>query len=116
MGVTHAGFDLDQSVEKWTDVAAEADLGEGQPMAVQANDVPVMLLRQGGRLHALANLCTHAGGPLNEGEVKDGAVTCPWHGSRFTLEDGCVLRGPASIPQPRFEARVREGRVEVRAG
>ena len=115
MGVQHAGFDLDQAVEKWTDVAAEADLVEGQPLAVEANDVPVMLLRERGRLHALANRCTHAGGPLNEGRFEEGAVTCPWHGSRFALEDGCVLRGPASIPQPRFEARVREGRVEIRA-
>ena len=116
MGVQHAGFDVDQAVQKWTDVAADADVVEGKPLAVEANDVQVMLLREGGNLLALANHCTHAGGPLNEGDFKDGAVTCPWHGSRFALADGCVLRGPASIPQPRFEVRVRDGRVEVRAG
>ncbi|MFN2462783.1 MAG: Rieske 2Fe-2S domain-containing protein [Candidatus Dormibacteria bacterium] len=115
MGVQHAGFDLDQAVEDWADVAAEADLVEGKPLLATAGEVPVLLFREAGQLLALANRCSHAAGPLNEGDFRDGAVTCPWHGSRFALEDGCVLRGPASLPQPRFEARVREGRVQVRS-
>ena len=55
------------------------------------------------------------GGPLSEGELKDGSVVCPWHGSRFCLADGSVLDGPATIPQPRYETRVRNGQIEVRA-
>jgi len=115
VGVQHAGFDIEQSVSEWTDVAAEADLVDGKPHPVEANGVALMLVREKGQLLALASRCSHAGGPLQEGEVIDGAVTCPWHGSRFRLADGCVLRGPANIPQPRLEARVREGRVQVRA-
>jgi len=115
MGVQHAGFDIDQAVSDWTDVAAESDLVDGKPLQVSAADVTVVLLRQGGDLLALAGLCTHAGGPLDEGAFKDGCVTCPWHGSRFELADGSVQRGPASIPQPTFQTRVRNGRVEVRA-
>ncbi|MGI8608151.1 MAG: Rieske 2Fe-2S domain-containing protein [Candidatus Dormibacteria bacterium] len=115
MGVQHAGFDIDQSVEKWTDVAAEADLVDGKPLRVSAGDVPVMLLRQDGQLTALAAMCSHAGGPLDEGDLKDGCVTCPWHGSRFELADGSVQRGPASLPQPVFQTRARGGRIEVRA-
>ena len=115
MGVQHAGFDIDQAVSDWTDVAAESDLVDGKPLKVSAADVPVMLLRQGGDLLALASMCTHAGGPLDEGAFKDGCVTCPWHGSRFELADGSVQRGPASVPQPTFQTRVRNGRVEVRA-
>ncbi|MFN2465195.1 MAG: Rieske 2Fe-2S domain-containing protein [Candidatus Dormibacteria bacterium] len=115
MGVQHAGLGIQEAVEGWTDVAAEADIGEGKPVRVTANDVPVMLMRDGGQLLALAARCTHAGGPLDEGEVNDGVVTCPWHGSRLRLADGCALRGPASIPQPVFQVRVREGRVEIRS-
>ena len=115
MGVQRAGFDIDQSVSKWTDVAAAADLVDGKPLRVTAKDVPVMLLQQGGDISALAASCTHAGGPLDEGEVKDGCLTCPWHGSRFELGDGSIQRGPASVPQPVFQVRVRSGRVEVRA-
>jgi nitrite reductase/ring-hydroxylating ferredoxin subunit/uncharacterized membrane protein len=115
LGVQHAGFDIESDVKKWTDVAAETDIQDGKPLRVNANEVPVMLIREDGRLLALAARCTHAGGPLDEGDIADGAVTCPWHGSRFQLADGCVQRGPASLPQPVFQARVREGRVEVRS-
>ncbi|HEY8740301.1 MAG TPA: non-heme iron oxygenase ferredoxin subunit [Candidatus Dormibacteraeota bacterium] len=115
LGVQHAGLDIEETVKRWTDVAPEADLVEGKPIRVSANEVPVMVLRQDGRLLALAALCTHAGGPLDEGELKDGTVTCPLHGSRFQLADGCIQRGPASLPQPTFQTRVRKGRVEVRS-
>lgn len=115
LGVTHAGYGLDEEVGDWTDVAALADLADGKPLKVSAKDVALMLLKHDRQVHALANLCSHAGGPLDEGEVGYGTITCPWHGSRFQLADGCVLRGPASLPQPAFAARIRGERVEVRA-
>ena len=59
-------------------------------------------------------MCAHLGGPLAEGTVRDDSLECPWHGSRFALEDGRVLDGPATQPQPCFETRVRDGYVEVR--
>jgi nitrite reductase/ring-hydroxylating ferredoxin subunit len=71
-------------------------------------------VRQGGQVRALANRCTHRGGPLNEGEVGDGTITCPLHGSTFSLEDGSVVNGPAAYPQPVYDVRSREGMLEVR--
>lgn len=99
---------------EWTPTIAEAELAEGRPVCAVAGDVPVLLVRDGGSIRALANHCNHRGGPLHEGEVSGGVVTCPWHGSRFRLLDGGLERGPASSPQPAYEVRVREGRVEVR--
>jgi nitrite reductase/ring-hydroxylating ferredoxin subunit len=52
-------------------------------------------------------------GPLSDGEIAGGCVTCPWHGSVFRLADGGVVHGPATAPQPAFATRVREGVVEV---
>jgi nitrite reductase/ring-hydroxylating ferredoxin subunit/uncharacterized membrane protein len=100
--------------EEWTPTIPEAELVEGRPACAIAGDVPVLLVREGGRIHALANRCNHRGGPLHEGEVADGTVTCPWHGSRFRLADGNLERGPAASPQPSYEARAVDGRVEVR--
>lgn len=60
-------------------------------------------------------LGAHRGGPLAEGERDGSVVTCPWHGSQFDLCSGEVLHGPAREPQARFEARMREGQVEVRS-
>lgn len=100
---------------EWTSVAADADLAEGATVKVDAGGAPVLLHRSHGRLFALANTCTHLGGPLNEGEIHDGCVTCPWHGSVFRLVDGKVVRGPASSPQPTYQTRLTDGQIEVRA-
>jgi nitrite reductase/ring-hydroxylating ferredoxin subunit/uncharacterized membrane protein len=100
--------------EEWTPTIPATDLVDGRPACALAGDVPVLLVREGERIHALANRCNHRGGPLHEGEVADGTVTCPWHGSRFRLADGNLERGPAASPQPAYEARISDGRVEVR--
>jgi nitrite reductase/ring-hydroxylating ferredoxin subunit len=79
------------------------------------DDVPVLLVREaGGTIHALAERCSHLAGPLSEGSVADGCVTCPWHGSVFRLSDGWNVRGPATAPQPAFDAREVDGHVEIR--
>jgi nitrite reductase/ring-hydroxylating ferredoxin subunit len=64
---------------------------------------------------AIAATCSHLGGPLDEGDRDGDTVTCPWHGSRFNLCSGDVEAGPAVYPQPRYESRVRAGKVEIRA-
>jgi nitrite reductase/ring-hydroxylating ferredoxin subunit/uncharacterized membrane protein len=99
----------------WTAVLDAADLAEGAPRVVRADDTDVLLVREGNRLHALWARCTHELGPLAEGHFADGCVTCPWHGSTFRLADGKVVRGPAAFPQPVYEARVTDGKIEVRA-
>ena len=100
--------------KEWTDAVAEDELVEGRPIAATVGMIPVLLVRAGDRIHALAERCTHRGGPLHEGRLEDGCIECPWHGSRFALEDGAVVRGPATRPAPLFETRVIDGRVQVR--
>jgi len=101
---------------EWTDfvaVLAEAELQPGAPRRVEARGVPIVLVRRGERIHALAESCAHLGGPLAEGRVEGDALRCPWHGSLFALEDGRVLEGPSTFPQTCFEVRVRGGQIEV---
>jgi len=100
---------------EWTAVLDAAELAEGAPRVVRADDTEILLVREGNRLHALWASCTHEGGPLAEGSFADGCVTCPWHGSIFRLADGHVVRGPAAASQPVYEARVADGKVEIRA-
>jgi nitrite reductase/ring-hydroxylating ferredoxin subunit/uncharacterized membrane protein len=99
----------------WTAVADLAELPEGRPHGADAGGVRLLLVREGDTIHALDNTCTHFGGPLDEGELLDGCVVCPWHQSTFRLADGSVRRGPAVRPQPAYDTRVTDGRVEVRA-
>jgi nitrite reductase/ring-hydroxylating ferredoxin subunit/uncharacterized membrane protein len=100
--------------EKWTPVASEAEVNEGAMKPAEVEGRPIMLYRESGRVYALEGTCSHLGGPLGEGEVQDGVVTCPWHGSRFRLTDGAVCRGPATFAVPRLQTRIRQGQVEVR--
>ncbi len=113
VGVDNTAFEA--GPQDWLDVGAAIDAREGCPHVVDAAGVPVLIVRQGLRLLAIGDTCTHRGGPLHEGTVDGGCVTCPWHGSVFRLEDGEVERGPATIPQPRYDAREREGRIEIRS-
>ena len=101
---------------RWVRAIPEADVPDDSPVAVEAEGRQVMLYRHRGNLYALDNICSHAGGLLSRGTVADLTVTCPLHGSRFTLSDGCVARGPASQPQPVLRTRIRNGWIEVRGG
>jgi len=99
---------------RWTRALQEADLPDDSPKAVEAEGRQIMLYRHRGTLYALDNVCSHAGGLLSRGTVADLTVTCPLHGARFALADGCVGRGPASQPQPVLPTRIRNGWIEVR--
>jgi nitrite reductase/ring-hydroxylating ferredoxin subunit len=97
-------------------VGASTDFPEGGLHCARAGDMSVLLVRRGGRLFGIADVCTHAGGPLHEGSLDGGVVTCPWHGSRFRVDTGQALRGPATFPQPTFTVDEWDGRVWVSLG
>jgi nitrite reductase/ring-hydroxylating ferredoxin subunit/uncharacterized membrane protein len=99
---------------EWTDACAEVEVPGTGGLRVDVGGVPVLLARDAGSIVALADRCTHRGGPLHDGEFADGCVTCPWHGSSFALADGSVRSGPATRPQPTLAVRVESGRVQVR--
>jgi nitrite reductase/ring-hydroxylating ferredoxin subunit len=92
-------------------------LVEGRPIRVELDGEALFLVPSGDRLFAMENTCSHQGAPLHRGPVRFGSlnhVTCPAHGSMFNLEDGAVLRGPASQALATYDARVTEGMVEIR--
>ena len=101
--------------QDWTQVLADAALGEGEMRAVDVDGVAILIVRRGGEVHALSNTCVHRGGSLADGELVGDCVECPLHASQFRLDDGSVEQGPAAYPQPALEARVRDGSIEVRA-
>jgi nitrite reductase/ring-hydroxylating ferredoxin subunit/uncharacterized membrane protein len=105
---------LNQELTDWEDALPESELAEGEPRQAVVGGRAVLLVRQHGRIHALADRCAHRGGPLHKGELGDGTVTCPWHGSCFSLDDGSVQRGPSAYPQPVFQTRIVDGSIQVR--
>jgi nitrite reductase/ring-hydroxylating ferredoxin subunit/uncharacterized membrane protein len=111
VGVDHAQR---EEPEGFLRALRESELREGQPVRAEIDGLRVVLVKRNGRVYAIGERCSHLGGPLAEGEVRDDSIVCPWHGSRFALADGRVLDGPATMPQPCFETRIRDGFVEVR--
>ena len=100
--------------ENFIPVLAEAALPENELKRVNADGMPVLLVRKGQRIHAIAETCAHLGAPLSEGKLEGTSVRCPWHGSRYSLEDGRVLEAPSVHAQPVLEVRIRDGQIEVR--
>src|SRR5467141_680620 len=96
-------------------VAETKNLTPGKAAAVELEGNRIAVFNCGGAFFAIDDTCPHAGGPLSEGSVEGGKVTCPWHGADFDLKTGAVL-GPPACENVRAYKVVVEGndlRVEV---
>lgn len=95
------------------DVGAAEDFPAGRGKRVMVNENPVALFKLGEKFHALDDCCSHAMAPLNSGDVKDGAVSCPRHGARFDIATGEVLSLQAVGNVVSYPVEVGQGRVLV---
>jgi nitrite reductase/ring-hydroxylating ferredoxin subunit/uncharacterized membrane protein len=118
--LTMVGVGVDRSAfprppQEWTPTLPVAQVTDA-PQRVLAGEAPVVVLRDPdtGGLAVLDARCPHRGGPMDEGEVRDGCLVCPWHGSEFRVRDGRLERGPATTDLPAYEHEVRDGVVGVR--
>ncbi|MEU9095264.1 Rieske 2Fe-2S domain-containing protein [Streptomyces sp. NPDC087901] len=116
-GANHAEHIPDVVGPGWHRIGDLSDFPVGEPVRAHVGDEPVVVVREeAGAVHVLAGRCSHMGGPLSEGELIDGCLRCPWHGSAFRLSDGWNVTGPATAPQPHFVTRITDGVVEGRLG
>src|ERR1700733_10949214 len=102
-----SGPDLAQGV-------GDAEVHEGAPLLGHVGDEAVVLVRDGGRFHALGATCSHYGGPLAEGLVTNGAIHCPWHHACFDLATGRA-HGPAIAAIACYEVVIAGGTIRVGA-
>ncbi|MFF3006756.1 Rieske 2Fe-2S domain-containing protein [Kitasatospora sp. NPDC057940] len=100
----------------WHTLGRVEEFATGEAARRMIGEVPVLVVRESDDVfHVLADRCSHFSGPLSQGEVADGCVTCPWHGSVFRLSDGWNVGGPATAPQPRFATRTDgDGNLQAR--
>jgi nitrite reductase/ring-hydroxylating ferredoxin subunit/uncharacterized membrane protein len=118
----HYGLRVDRNVfqgtgpDEFVPVLGESELAQDDLRRVEVDGVGVLLSRSSaGEVCAIAATCNHFSGPLEEGEREGDTVVCPLHNSRFELCSGEVIDGPAIFPQSRYETRVRDGKIEVKA-
>jgi len=90
------------------DIGAVAEIPEKRAKVVVLGSERVAIFRYDGKVSALSNVCRHQNGPLGEGKIVDGCITCPWHGYQYLPDSG-------SSPPP-FQEKVETYRVAVRGG
>ncbi|HEX6127574.1 MAG TPA: Rieske (2Fe-2S) protein [Candidatus Limnocylindria bacterium] len=111
--INHTAHPRSKRAKEFSAVLPAADLPEGQPTKAMLGNTALVLVRRGDVVNALRETCSHAGGPLSQGEVRGDVIICPWHYSNFHLTDGAVRHGPSTHRQPAYRARINEGQVEV---
>ena len=77
-------------------VASTKDLSVGRAIAVTVKDKTIAVFNVDGQFYAIDDTCSHAGGPLSEGELTGNIVTCPWHGATFDVTKGTPVNGIGS--------------------
>lgn len=100
--------------KEFTPVVAFEDLADNKPARFVVQGQPVLLVRHGQRVYAIGAVCSHYGAPLEQGTIHGSTIECPWHYSRFSLEDGSVKTGPATAPVPLYETDVKDDKIWIR--
>ena len=98
---------------QWVGVAAPADIEDGFARVVHlGGNERAAVFRSGDRFSAISNACAHQNGPLGEGRIIDGCVTCPWHGFQYRVTDG---RSPHPFTEkvPTYRLRLNGGMIEI---
>jgi len=104
--------EADRRDEGWVEVCAVEDIPENRAKVVRVSGERVAIFRYDGKLSAVSSVCQHQNGPLGEGRVIDGCITCPWHGYQYLPETG-ASPPPFKERVPTFAVQIREGKVFV---
>ncbi len=112
VGVNHAP----QATEPtdWMAVLPLTEIAEYEARRVEIDGTPVLVYRDVDAVYAIGAVCSHAGGPLEQGTIDGACVECPWHQSVFDMRNGRVIHGPATLGQPSYQARIRDEKIEIR--
>ena len=100
--------------EDFAKVADIKDIQPSQMKELEVNGEKVCLANVEGKYYAIGNVCTHLGGPLAQGKLEGYEVQCPWHGSRFDIRTGNVVRPPALRSEPAYEIKVEDDNILVK--
>ena len=98
----------------WIDTIPADDLPEGAHRCAVAAGKPVVVIHAEGELHAIANVCPHAGQPLGEGEMRGRLIVCPFHGYAYDVRTGRNRDFPHDEPPVKtYPVRIADGMIQV---
>lgn len=94
-------------------VAETKDIQSGESKLVEVGGRKIALFNVGGEIFAIADTCSHKGGPLSDGELDGEEVTCPWHGATFNVKTGEGTGGPHGGGVQRYNVQVEGNDIKV---
>jgi anthranilate 1,2-dioxygenase ferredoxin subunit len=97
----------------WIDAAAAHDIADGECLGVRVAGTPIALVREGDKIHALHDLCTHGAARLSDGFVENGCIECPLHQGLFDLATGAPRSAPITEAVKTYPVRCIAGRIEI---
>ena len=97
----------------WTNVGDMREIGSGEGRAFEVAGRKIAVFNLDGNFYALDDACPHRGGPLSEGSVSEGSVSCPWHSARFDIKTGQHLSPPASRGVSSFPIKNEGTQIQV---
>jgi nitrite reductase/ring-hydroxylating ferredoxin subunit len=100
--------------ENFVKVAEAKEIAPSSMKAVEVEGEKVCIINTEGTFYAIGNICTHVGGPLDEGTLEGYEVECPWHGSKFDVRTGEPTKPPAVRGVPNYEVKIEGNNVLVR--
>jgi methionine sulfoxide reductase heme-binding subunit len=103
-----------QNSDNFVDVCAVDEIPEKRACIATISGERVAIFKYAGKISAVSNVCQHQNGPLGEGEIIDGCITCPWHGFQYLPENG-QSPPPFTEKIPTFKTKIENGRVFVHA-
>ncbi len=94
-------------------VAHVDELGNGERMLIEVDDETIAVFNIAGDYYAIADVCSHDGGPVAEGELEGFEIVCPRHGAKFDLRNGKVLTLPAIVDIPAYPVRIEGSEIQI---
>ena len=98
---------------KFVKVGRADEIAPGEKQIYEVDGIEVVVVNLDGEYFCVEDVCTHDGGPLGDGELRDGQLVCPRHGARFDVRTGKATRLPAVVPAPSYPVRITDGRIEI---
>ncbi|MGB0563928.1 MAG: Rieske 2Fe-2S domain-containing protein [Spirulinaceae cyanobacterium] len=108
----HETYPLD--ADGFADIGSITEIPEDQAKVVTLSGERIAVFKYDGKISAISNVCQHQNGPLGEGKIMDGCITCPWHGYQYRPEDGCSPP-PFTEKVPTFTVKLQGDRILLRA-
>ncbi len=93
-------------MSEFIQVATVDEIPAGERKIVFLDEGPVVVFNVDGEYYCIADICTHDGGPLVEGELFGYEIECPRHGALFDIRTGAALTLPATSPAPIYQVKV----------